>query len=266
MQTLLFIGNVYPISLGVTLHGISPKAAWRPPGLPHFNMDITTTISQSIVNVSLEMEEYRPEYLPYYYIRAMDFSRACANIVAFGAGLAITVVLETFVKPDGSVDTYRVVNPQLANECTAFKIDPASKEEMTNFGNMLLLVAGEPHLFIALNELIQANTLPHSVSINCGRAVEGIRVLMAPPGTKKKEGWDTMRSRLNFSEDYLGLITGSSTNPRHGNLEPISGPETSEVITRTWIVMNRFLEYRKSGNKPLPKLKFPPLDGPQSLP
>jgi hypothetical protein len=70
-----------------------------------------------------------------------------------------------------------------------------------------------------------------------------------------------MRDVLNLDLDYLKLISDASTNPRHGVPERAGGLLCSEVVLRTWNVMNRFFEYRKRGNVPLPLAEFPLLKG-----
>jgi hypothetical protein len=111
---------------------------------------------------------------------------------------------------------------------------------------------------MALNDLVTANTLPHYSPVTCARTIEGLRHLIAP-GLQPKDGWSSLRQNLNIDENYLKFITDHSKGPRHGDPQHIPGAITTDIITRTWVIMNRFLEYRKRGNDALPISEFPML-------
>jgi len=67
-----------------------------------------------------------------------------------------------------------------------------------------------------------------------------------------------MRQYLNIDHAYLKFITDVSTAPRHGKrVGATSQKDFDETITRSWVVMNRFLEYKKRGDKQLPLAAFP---------
>jgi hypothetical protein len=66
-----------------------------------------------------------------------------------------------------------------------------------------------------------------------------------------------MRDSLNIDQPYLEFITEHSKGPRHGDVKGSTFSATRETIKRSWIVMNRFLEFRKRGNRPLSLSEFP---------
>ena len=68
-----------------------------------------------------------------------------------------------------------------------------------------------------------------------------------------------MRRRLNLSKSYLDFIVDTSKGPRHGDRSYIDQPTLNEVIKRSWIIMNRFLECRLREGEALPSLEFPEL-------
>jgi len=123
------------------------------------------------------------------------------------------------------------------------------------------LVVADPALFQALDDLIVSITLPHHSPVNCARAVEGLRHLIAAPGASASQAWEQMRDALRLDRTFLQLITDTSTAPRHGNRAYIPGATTTETVRRSWIVMDRFLAYRKRGNTPRPVAEFPVLTG-----
>lgn len=80
---------------------------------------------------------------------------------------------------------------------------------------------------------------------------------MTPIGQEKKQGWSAMRQNLNIDVGYLSFITDESKGPRHGNRTGIKQTAFREVIRRSWSIMDRFLEYKKRGDKQLPLADFP---------
>jgi hypothetical protein len=113
---------------------------------------------------------------------------------------------------------------------------------------------------MALNDLIVSITLPHQASVNCARDVEGLRVLMVP-ATDRKQAWPIFQTNLNIDRAYREFVTDVSTGPRHGDRTWIPGTTVTEATKRAWIILNRFLEYRKRANQALPLADFPLLTG-----
>jgi hypothetical protein len=133
-------------------------------------------------------------------------------------------------------------------------------QEKKDLAEILGLVMREPALFMALNDLIHAVSTPHMTPANCGRVVDGLRKLVAP-NMDPKQGWPIFQKTINADELYLTFISEHSKEPRHGGHVRIDGPTTTEIARRTWAIMNRFLEFRKRGNLPLPLADFPVLRG-----
>ena len=68
-----------------------------------------------------------------------------------------------------------------------------------------------------------------------------------------------MRQNLRIEEAYLKFISTHATGPRHGDRVHIPPDITRELAMRSWVVMNRFLEFKKRGGAPLPASEFPML-------
>jgi hypothetical protein len=190
-------------------------------------------------------------------MRAIDLARAAIDIFCFANGWGLTVWIDTFIKPDGAEQFLLAQMPQLAPLCTAFNLAPSGGK----IEDVWRIVVGEPAIFMALNDLIAGITWPHYAPVNCARAIEGIRNMITPLGTDRKQGWPLMRANLNIEQGYLSFITDQSTGPRHGDRAFIPGTEVNKTVERSWIVMDRFLEFRKRGNQPLPLVEFPMLTG-----
>jgi hypothetical protein len=70
-----------------------------------------------------------------------------------------------------------------------------------------------------------------------------------------------MRAALNATKPYVQSITEMSHGTRHGDWSTERSEEEARKTTeRAWILMNRFLEYRKRGDQSLPLTDFPLLD------
>jgi hypothetical protein len=248
-------GRVLPLARSVTASDLQP-IVWKE-STHAKTMQFTVHIQNSVVDVECEMEDFHP-YADFSVpmVRALELARAVVDCLAFSTGLGLSVVLDDIVSPAGVVKKIQFANPPLSSLCTAFDLTPGNAGP-NNFRAMYNLVVAEPPLFLALNDLITAITVPGQIPINCARAVEGLRMIMVPNDPSRKLGWAKMRETLQLERTYLEYITEMSTNPRHGDKSHIDQHLLQEVLRRSWIVMNRFFEYRKRGNEPLPIADFP---------
>ena len=248
-------GRVLPIVRSITASALQPILWSESADSP--TMRFTVHIKNSAVDVECLMDDFEPyEDFSVPIARALMFSRAVVDCLAFSTGLGLSVVLDEVVSPAGVVNKIQYANPSLGSLCTAFDLTPSSVSS-NNFRAMYNLVVAEPPLFLALNDLITSITVPGQIPINCARAVEGLRMIMVPNDPSRKLGWAKMRETLQLERTYLEYITEMSTNPRHGDKSHIDQHLLQEVLRRSWTVMNRFFEYRKRGNEPLPIEDFP---------
>jgi hypothetical protein len=208
----------------------------------------------SQVDVECKLNRYTSENLVTVYMRALDICRASVHLASFRMGYGLTVVLEALVDPSGSRSAILPKDDVLASLCTAFTLTDG-------FDAVHAMVLEDWRLFGVLNDLIEAITLPHISLVNCARAVERLRYLIALPDSNTKSAWKQMRDALRIDEVYLRFITDHSTDPRHGRPVYVPGRVTTEVAHRAWTVMNRYFEYRKNGSSPLSANDFPLLTG-----
>jgi hypothetical protein len=254
MPNVHFTGRVLPSVINVTVNS-ELEARWeaREVGL---QMKFKPRIKDSSIDIECEVNRFRDEDMVHMYIRALDLARATVDLVAFAGAMGLTVFSDTLVKPDGSSSPIILTNDRLAPLCTSYCINSTKPEENAVYNRIYELITGEPGLFMALNDLIVAITLPHQAPVNSGRAIEGLRHLIAPTASPKS-GWVSLRENLQLEKQYLEFVTNWSTGPRQGDRAYISGEITTEITKRAWIIMNRFLEFRKRGNQPLPVSEFP---------
>jgi hypothetical protein len=254
MPIIRFRGRVIPYAY--KLHAGPLTLLWPEPDKSgHMRFDVK--ITDSIVEVGCHIPKYDPDdsiELP--HVRALELARATVDCLAFVDGIGATLIFEEFISPAGVVLQLLAHNKALPKLCTAFSKD-ANATPGSTLDSMLRLVIREPALFLALNDLITAVTIPGQVAVNCGRAIEGLRAILVPNDPKRKEGWAALQDSLNITRSYREFITTTSTGPRHGDRTDIPRDTSQEVIERSWVIMNRFLEYRKRGNVPLPISEFP---------
>jgi hypothetical protein len=256
-DTIHFLGRVLPPECDISI-GYVPVIYWNEPALLDFVPAFVVHIKNSNVDVECRLDTFRVERYISLHIRAFDLVRAAVDLVAFSTGYPLTVIFTTFVHPDGKQEPLVGFNSCLAPLCTAFRINAPSTDK--SFDEIYNIVVQEHELFMALRDLIDANTLPHIGITNCGRVLDGIRRMISPRENDRARGWAAMQTALNISRSYQEWVTGLAANPRHADRSHISGTDTAEVVRRTWSIMNRLLEYRKGGNKPLTAPDFPLLN------
>jgi len=212
----------------------------------------TFNVTNSFVDVECVLNRFvvsDPQFLALVHKPAFDLAQAAVGLVSFSTGIGFTLVFDSLVSPDGNKSLFRSEDRALASLCNSFS--PAS-----GFAEVMRIVMGEFSLCIALNELIEAITLTHHAPASCARCIERLRTVMSP-GMDRKHAWVRFRSNLQISREYLDFITDHATGARHGDPAHVPGSATSDITRRSWIIMDRFLEYRKRGNTPLPLSEFP---------
>jgi hypothetical protein len=239
------------MSLQVSV-GFMPNINWKANELG-YEVDIICRIDKSIVDIECTLSDWRPEFFADLHRRVLDVCRAEVDVVAFKMAWGLTVLLEEFEAPDGAIMPIVPTSPHLEKICTAYSLE-------TGFDEACAHILRQPVLFMAMRELVTAITLPHVSLVECARAMDRIKNLLSPAGTKDKAAWQQLRDTLRIDEAYLKYITDASANPRHGQSGHTPGTVTTEVTRRAWVIMNRYLEYILHGEKPLDPAAYPFLD------
>jgi hypothetical protein len=255
-----FFGRIHPSICKVNLT-LDPATSINWKDLERdSNYTFKIHVSDGSVRIECEASRYDPSFFDEIYRRSLDLARATVDVLAFGTGMGLTVLLERFQDPSGAMSDLLIHDQRFASLVTAFKLNipPPNNLEET-----LKIVWTEPALFFALRDLIEAITLPHRAAVCCGRAIEGLRSLIAstPAGASRAEAWEAFRRTLQIDQTYLKLITDNSVATRHGEHTRITGEITTEITRRSWMVMDRFLRYRLLANRPLTAEEFPLLRG-----
>jgi hypothetical protein len=254
MPIIHFKGAILPEIFEISTSNLRP-VIWTDKG-KNLSMSFQINIDKSKVSIDCSLSrEIAPAELSTPLVRAIDVCRGVVNCLAFARGLGLTVNIEKYIDQHGIEHPVTFKNPSLVNLATSFNFG-SGKMITTNFEEMYTLVVGEPALSMALDELIVAIAIPHHITINCARAIEGLRVLCIADNIPRSKGWPILRENLRISQDYLEFITEHSRANRHGERTSPSPDVLQEILERSWTIMDRFLAFRKSGSQPLPLSKF----------
>jgi hypothetical protein len=258
MVTVKFIGRIDPAGIRFFIKSKTKvKATDRSPG-SKMNWTYTVDAEASAVTVNVEMEEWNKERdLMLAYTLALDVGGAFVDLASFMTGLALHLVFDSIIEPDGTN------GPIIPMRDALVKVggpSPANLDPMLYDKILPLLVRNRSAMY-ALRDFVDGYTHIHMTTISCGRAVEGLRHAIAP-NQDRTTGWAKLRETLRVDQTYLKFITDESIAPRHANFDAADGDANTEVSNRTWMIMDRYLSFLlRGGVDPLPISDFPLLLG-----
>ncbi len=258
MATVKLLGRILPDSYNVTV-GYNPRIKWKWEE-ENLELEFSYSIKDSLVTIECELAHWKPEYLSEIHKRGCDIVHAAINLITFSTGTVLQLHLNRLVRPDGQESLLVIENPHLVGLCTTFSMSQTIENKNCSFDKALSEILVEPGLFLALNDLCLAISHHSHTTVGCARALDGIRTMIWGKPIERKDGdnsWKKLRNALQFTADYLKLITESSKGSRHGSRDFIPGTTTTEVTKRSWIVMNRYMELRARNIAQLPVSEFP---------
>jgi hypothetical protein len=98
----------------------------------------------------------------------------------------------------------------------------------------------------SLSDLASAMRHPMDTAFYCYRALEALRLHCSQTrglgDAKKNEQWSMFRDVSGVAIDELKVITRSAEGVRHGAVEPITDEERADLFTRTWRIVDRYLD------------------------
>ena len=244
-----FRGSILPKVFRLTVDPI-PNILWTEPKSQQ-DICFKITIVESKFDVCASVDAFEKSMLSPIYMRAIDLVQAATDLVCFQKGWGLQVYPEEFFDPDGNRSELVLMNETLSGVCFF-------ASQQANFSRLLPLVLSNPPLFMALSDLIRSITHAHVGAVNCARAVEGICKILSP-NLPKEKAWKRLREALNVERDFVEMITRYSNGPRHGDRVRIEGFTASEIIRRSWIIMDRFLALTATEVASLPLEKYPSL-------
>jgi hypothetical protein len=245
MPIVHFTGYVEPRNVQVT---VGPFIVEERDQTTDTVMKFTVNVVEGHVGIECELSQFNRELHSALTNRSTELVRTALDMLSFQTGYGFFLYIDKFYGEDGKEETLMTKNPRLANLCTAY-----SQE---NFQEVLDMIAYEPNLYMALNDLVVACTVGRQAAINCARAMDAIKYMISP-GKRDIDAWPAMREALNVSEAYLRFITEFSKSHRHGNRTWQPSDPIEEDLQRSWVIMNRFLIARSRKLSQLPVAEFP---------
>ena len=191
MAIIRFFGRVLPPRLRITLNDM-PTVTFNEPEIG-LVVSIKVRINDSHIEVECDSNRFETDQdYGEVHMRAFDQARAAVDIFCFVKGIGGSLYLDKVMKADGVVYDLLVQRPDLAATVTAFHL--GGPNVASPFDPLYCVVAREPSLNIAVNDLIVSISLPHHAPINCARAIETIREMLTPADEDRKKGWEAMRA------------------------------------------------------------------------
>jgi hypothetical protein len=198
----------------------------------------TVEIQNCQVVIHCDLNRFERTDFSMVHLGAFRIARAVVDMAAFERGIGLTLIIDKFDGLTGKPDTIHSQDLTLASLCTVSRLD------VTRFICMDLQVSR------ALNELTGTLERPDEILTDCARAIERLTHILAP-NAEKKERWRVLRKTLQLSEGYVRLISQTSEGPRHGNPKQPALSKVLDSRRRAWVIMDRFLIFKKRGDKPL---------------
>lgn len=262
MPEIIFRGSVLPehFSGRLNINGLPSIRCVTDSG--NNVAELTLDITESKVSVRCRTKTFDAEtHLSTLSMHAYNIARAAVDSWCFSSGIGLMVHLGKVVHPNGEEHNLAPQAEHVLGLCTAFNLDP-SAQSLGSYQEMVRIIISDQYVLMALNDLVASIHQFDLAAINCARAIEALRTSMTPSVMDRFKAWPIMQANLNLTERYLTSITAPSAKPRHGARRSLGGTVQAEIMKRAWIVMNRFLEFRKRGDVPLPEQEFRVLDLP----
>lgn len=226
---------------------------------PHV-LTFTVEVQKGVLHIECAINQYQQSDFRDVLLWLVGAAGDLINLETFRSGTSYTMVADTFVEPDGRTLTIVKQDPRLSSLVTAV---PSNED----FGKVFMSIILEPSsvaresITTALEDLAHILSAPGHTPTNCARVLDAIKNVIAPDIKDSDGQWAKMRDALNVDAAYLKYVTDHSESHRHGNQVYIDRATQELIASRTWTVMNRFLEYRKRGSVPLPRSEFELLAG-----
>jgi hypothetical protein len=210
-------------------------------------------ITGTDVVIVCHMSRYDDTLLSTAYQRSMHTAKACLAIYTFESSIGLDIAITEFIDPSGTRHPMVFRSAVIAGLCHSYSL-PSDFEAITQ------IVLKDTLLFLALIDLAESITQPDTALL-CARAIDRIRHAIAGRGVRHADGWPKVHEALRTDAAYLQFITEHSKAPRHGERFNHPPNVTTEVSRRSWIIVDRYIAYRRHGGVPLPLDKFPLLAG-----
>ena len=211
------------------------------------------SIQNSQVEVLCHVNRIRATDFDFLFASAYETTRSAIDLMAFSIGNGLTLILENAYYPDGTVADIYHSDPLLPPLCKSYRTNQVQPDGSLDIA--LLTLFGDRAVMMALHDLTETMEAPSRIRTNCFRAVEAIGQSISRKG-KPPKIYGVLRDALNVSDAYVAPIMEESKGPRHGDYFRTPLVSEYEVRRRAWVIMDRFLEFRKRNDTPLTSPEF----------
>jgi hypothetical protein len=257
MSTIHFYGHVHPTNIPVSINELTTHVEHPQEGKATFTIRIQdSTVHVTCIDHDSSYTSQRGQIL---FFRAMHLTQAAVDLAGFVSGAGFQIIFEEAAIDDQPRGWIEHRQPNLAALCSVISTHAVDKFKTAgdaSFNDVFFALCDSPELLFALHDLNLALTHKVQQPTHCARTIEGLRNYFGAE-EKTKVAWERMRENLNLTQPYIQFITDQSRGPRHGSLLDVSSADSRTTLERTWIIVNRFLEFRKRGDKKLPLTEFP---------
>jgi hypothetical protein len=250
---ITFNGRLHPPGIGKLTISVSEPLEYADP-TDLFVAKIFLNITLSKLQIDCFVSKIFNNYQSHLFIVVVNILRIFIDLVAFHEGKGVQVLIDSVTMADGITRDVQFGNPQLSG--LAKTVD-----NLVAYTQLLKIIAPNPSFSLSLNDLISAIGTPNQTAINCTRAIEGIRNLIAGDDAKEKTAWSLLHKTLNSDEPYVRFITDLSRQHRHAKREQLDPTALDEALTRSWVLMDRYFALRIRNLEELPIDEFPLLTG-----
>jgi hypothetical protein len=212
----------------------------------------------NVTNAKITVDCYISTLVENYASKALivvyNVLRARIGLLSFLMGAGTLILIDKRTDVSGETVDIGFGSPELSSLCTSFTAT-------TNYAELQSMAETEPSLGLALDDLILAIALPNHAPVNCARAVEGIRNLIAGDDTPEDVAWPKMREALNVDRAYVQCISNLSKDHRHAKRVIIAEDKQNTALSHSWTLMDRYFHLRLRNLARLPVDEFPILVG-----
>ena len=248
VQQVQFFGRVYPSIVKINFE-ISPF----PSQDRDFQGSFALRCIDNVLTIDCEVRRFTGDFASEVFRRALDYGKSAIDMMSFCEGLYITLVIDHW-NPNGVRTPLIVHQPEVGALCTSYRLGSPKFAQVYN------LILREPEIGVIMRDVAETTVPTNRHPASYGRAVEGIRHLIAPGmEDNRSEAWKRLHRALNVTHNYIKPITEHATPQRHGQNVFIPVDEMERVVRRSRIIVDRFLQYRLGGNQDLTHPAFPVL-------
>ena len=249
-----FFGRVHPRGTKISIHEVRVIHYLDDEKKKKLTLNIVPYVNNSVIAIDCYFDPFIENCARVILPVVLTAIRAQIDLVSFMLGAGTVVTIDWMKDHNGVTSPISLAQSDLSALCTSFS-------EKHNYKELKNMATGDMAMSLALNDLILAQTVPKLAEVNCARAMEGIRHIIAGQGTEPKVAWPIMQTALNIDGAYRQLITNNSIPRRHGQLTIIEEKTIEEILRRSWVIMDRFFHYRLQGDTQLSIDQFPLLSG-----